>query len=438
MIRLEDLRGRQIDPRSVVPRASVDVAEAMERVRPILTDVARGGVAAVAKWSEELDGVSYPGLRVPPEELELAASRLDDEVRLALLEAIARARRVHADQQPRDVTTRVVAGGSVTQRWVAVERVGLYVPGGRAVYPSSVVMNVVPAQTAGVGSIAVASPPQVESGGLPNETVLAACHLLGVDEVYAVGGAQAIGLLAFGASDGPTVVRRVDVITGPGNIWVTAAKRLVIGRVGIDAEAGPTEVMVIADDTADAAVVASDLISQAEHDTLAAAVLVTTSEELAEAVVGELSVQVTATRHSERITEALRGSQSAILVVDDLPAAISVADAYAAEHLEIHTRDAREWADRVVNAGAIFVGPHTPVSLGDYAAGSNHVLPTGGTAAHSSGLGVATFLRRQQIVEYDAGALADVGEVVRTLAHSEDLPAHAEAITVRTGPRGNE
>ncbi len=417
----------------MVPRARIVVEDAIEQVRPILADVAERGLVAVEEWSERFDKAHLPGIRVPREQIDRAVAELDDNVATALHEAIARARRVHENQLPRDIATTVVPGGNVTQRWIPVGRVGLYVPGGRAAYPSSVVMNVVPAQTAGVASIAVVSPPQADKDGLPNDTVLAACGLLGIHEVYSAGGAQAVAMLAYGADD----VRPVDMITGPGNIWVTAAKRLVLGRVGIDAEAGPTEVMVIADDTADARIVASDLISQAEHDTLAAAVLVTDSESLAEAVVGELSEQVATSKHRERIAEALGGIQSAIVLVTNLFEAVAVADAYAAEHLEIHTVDAREWADRVKNAGAIFVGANTPVSLGDYAAGSNHVLPTGGTALHSSGLGVPTFLRRVQVVEYDRAALADVADVVRTLANSEDLPAHAAAIDARIDMRAS-
>jgi len=353
-------------------------------------------------------------------------------VRRALEVAIERVRKVHADQVRPEHTTEVVPGGTVTMRWIPVDRVGLYVPGGQAVYPSSVVMNVVPAQIAGVGSLAVASPPQAEFGGLPHPTILAACALLGVDEVYAAGGAQAIALFAYGAPlDDGTVCRPVDLVTGPGNIWVTAAKRLLKGRIGIDSEAGPTEIAVLADDTADAAVVAADLISQAEHDVIAASVLVTTSAKLASDVASALEVQVAATKHSLRIREALGGTQSAIILVDSIRDGLTVVDAYAAEHLEIHTKDARAVAMKVRNAGAIFVGPWAPVSLGDYAAGSNHVLPTGGCACHSSGLGVATFLRGVNLIEYDRAALADVAEHVITLAGAEDLPAHASAISVR-------
>jgi histidinol dehydrogenase len=325
------------------------------------------------------------------------------------------------------VTTTVVPGGIVTERWVPVRRVGLYVPGGLAVYPSSVVMNVVPAQVAGVESLAVASPPQRDQGGWPHPSILAVCALLGVEEVYATGGAQAIAMFAHGTASCPSV----DLVTGPGNIWVTAAKRLLEGLIGIDSEAGPTEIAVLADDTADPVHVAADLISQAEHDPLAASVLVTTSDALADAVLVELAVQVAATKHSERITTALSGQQSAIVLVDDLDQGLAVVDGYAAEHLEIQTRDADAVAARVRNAGAVFVGPWSPVSLGDYVAGSNHVLPTGGCAVHSSGLSVQTFLRGIHVVRYDEQALRDSAPHVLALSHTEDLPAHGAAVSAR-------
>jgi histidinol dehydrogenase len=410
----------------------MDVADAGEQIRPIIGDVRTEGAAAVLRWTEKFDGVRPPSLRVPVERLQQAADELDPTVREALLESIRRARLVHADQRRTDTTTVVVPGGTVTERWLPVDRVGLYVPGGRAVYPSSVIMNVVPAQVAGVASLAVVSPPQRDHGGWPHPTIMAACALLGIDEVYAVGGAQAVAMLAFGV-DLPEGGRcePVDLVTGPGNIYVTAAKRALQGVIGIDSEAGPTEVMILADDTADPAQVAADLISQAEHDVIAAAVLVTDTPDLAEAVSEELERQVAATKHVERIREALAGSQSAIVLVDDLEAGLQVVDAYAAEHLEIHTRDAREWAMRVRNAGAIFVGGYAPVSLGDYAAGSNHVLPTAGSARHSSGLSVQSFLRGIHVVEYDQNALRDVAPHVLALAAAEDLPAHGEAIRAR-------
>ncbi|WP_344169887.1 histidinol dehydrogenase [Pilimelia columellifera] len=433
-LRRIDLRGSSADPRGALPRAQLDVSEAVERIRPLVEAVHERGFAAIAEATERFDGVTITRLRVPQPEIDAAGRALEPAVRAALLEAIARARRVHRDQRRSDHTTQVVPGGTVTERWIPVRRVGLYVPGGLAVYPSTVVMNVVPAQEAGVEQLVVASPPQADNGGLPDARVLAACSLLGVTEVYAVGGAQAIAMLGYGSDGAAGPADRcepVDVITGPGNIWVTAAKRLLRGVVGIDAEAGPTEIAILADDTADPAHVAADLISQAEHDPLAASVLVTTSTELADAVDAELTRQVPATKHVERITTALAGPQSGTVLVDDIDAGLRVVDAYAAEHLEIQTRQARSVAMRVRNAGAVFVGAYAPVSLGDYCAGSNHVLPTGGCARHSSGLSVQSFLRGVHLIEYDAPALAEVAEHVVNLANAEDLPAHGQAVRVR-------
>jgi histidinol dehydrogenase len=416
----------EAEPHRLLPRAGMDVSAAMEQVRPTVEAVRARGTAAVIEATTRFDGIPLGALRVPAQALAAALDRLDPAVRAGLGVAIERARLVHSAQRREDVTTQVVPGGTVTQRWRPVARVGLYVPGGLAVYPSSVVMNVVPAQVAGVASIAVTSPPQKDTG-LPHPHILAACALLGVDEVYAVGGAQAIAMFAYGTDE----CRPVDLVTGPGNVWVTAAKRLVRGVVGIDAEAGPTEIAVLADDTADPRHVAADLISQAEHDPLAASVLVTTSEPLLLAVEDELVRQVAATKHTERISTALTGVQSAAVLVDDIDEALRVVDAYGAEHLEIQTRDARTVAERVRSAGAIFVGPWSPVSLGDYCAGSNHVLPTGGCARHSSGLSVQTFLRGVQLIEYDEAALKDVTPHVLALSGAEDLPAHGQAVTVR-------
>ncbi|MBB5779785.1 histidinol dehydrogenase [Nonomuraea jabiensis] len=413
--------------RDVLPRAELDVEAALEKVRPICEDVRHRGAAAVRELTARFDGVEIASTRVPAEAIDTALRELDPKVRAALEESIRRARLVHRDQRRTDVTTQVVPGGTVTERWVPVDRVGLYVPGGRAVYPSSVVMNVVPAQEAGVGSLAVTSPAQKEHGGLPHPTILAACALLGVDEVYSVGGAQAVAMFAYGTQE----CRPVTMVTGPGNVWVTAAKRLLKGRIGIDSEAGPTEIAILADETADPVHVAADLISQAEHDVIAAAVLVTTSAELADAVEKELPGQVSATRHSERIAEALGGRQSGIVLVGSIDDGIKVVDAYAAEHLEIHTANAAEIAGRIRNAGAIFVGPYAPVSLGDYLAGSNHVLPTGGCACHSSGLSVQSFLRGIHVVDYTRDALAGAAAHVSVLADAEDLPAHGAAIRAR-------
>jgi histidinol dehydrogenase len=426
-----DLRGSALPgPRELaqlLPRAATDIDSVLAVVRPICEDVRLRGAQAVREITARLDGVDVPDIAVPAAALDEALDTIDPAVRAALEESIARVRRVHADQRRTDVTTDVVRGGRVTERWVPVRRVGLYVPGGLAPLLSSVVMNVVPAQLAGVESIAVASPPQRDNGGLPDPGVLAACALLGVTEVYAVGGAQAIAVFGYGA--GPCLP--VDLVTGPGNVYTTAAKRLLRGLIGIDSEAGPTEVAVLADDTADPVHVAADLISQAEHDPLAGAVLVTTSEQLADAVLDLVPGQVAATKHSDRILTALGGTQSGVVLVDDVDAGLAVVDAYAAEHLEIQTRDAREVAMRVRNAGAVFVGPWAPVSLGDYIAGSNHVLPTGGCARHSSGLSVQSFLRGIHVVEYDEQALAEVAGHVDALANAEDLPAHAAAVRAR-------
>jgi histidinol dehydrogenase len=418
--------------RARLPRAEVDVDAVLHQVRPVVDAVRERGVEAVLEFAERFDRVRPTSVRVPADELARALSELDPAVRDALAESISRAWLVHADQRRTDTTTEVVPGGLVTERWVPVRRVGLYAPGGLAVYPSSVVMNVVPAQTAGVESLVVCSPPQAEFGGRPHPTVLAAAALLGVDEVWAVGGAQAVALLAYGGTDTDgAALEPVDMVTGPGNIYLTAAKRLLRGLIGIDSEAGPTEIAILADETADPVHVAADLISQAEHDTLAASVLVTTSQALADAVDTELVRQVGATKHNERVSTALRGKQSGCVLVSTVDDGLSVVDAYAAEHLEIQTADARAVAARVRNAGAIFVGAYAPVSLGDYCAGSNHVLPTGGCARHSSGLSVQTFLRGIHVVDYTADALREVADKVVALANAEDLPAHGQAVTAR-------
>ena len=432
MIRRIDLRGETApDYRAVVPRAPFDVEAALDVVRPICDDVRHRGVEAIAEYSRRFDGVEQTDIAVPAAALQQALDRLDPDIRAGLEESIKRLRVTCEAELEQDVTTQVVPGGTVSQRMVPIERVGLYVPGGIAPLVSSVVMNVVPAQVAGVGSIALTSSPQKGFGGLPHPTILAACALLGIEEVYAVGGAQAIAMFAFGA--GPC--RKVDLVTGPGNIYTVSAKRLLKGTVGIDSEAGPTEIAILADETAEAAYVAADLLSQAEHDPMAAAVLVTTSTTLADEVEAELDKQVSATRHVERIRTSLSGEQSGIVLVDDLEQGLQVVDAYAAEHLEIHTRDAAALARRVRNAGAIFVGSFAPVSLGDYCAGSNHVLPTGGCACHSSGLSVRSFRKALHVIEYDEQALRDVAQHVVTLAEAEDLPGHGAAVRVRIEER---
>ncbi|MEV5540434.1 histidinol dehydrogenase [Saccharopolyspora shandongensis] len=435
MLTRTDLRGRvpsTVELRATLPRAEMDVEHVLHRVRPVIEAVRDRGVAAVLEFTEKFDAVRPERVRVAADELRRALDELDPAVRAALEESIARARKVHDDQRRTDTTTQVVPGGTVTERWVPVARVGLYAPGGLAVYPSSVVMNVVPAQAAGVESLVVCSPPQAEFGGLPHPTILAAAQLLGVEEVWAVGGAQAVALLAYGGHDTDGAeLTPVDMVTGPGNVYVTAAKRHLRSLIGIDSEAGPTEIAVLADETADPVHVAADLISQAEHDTLAASVLVTTSEELADAVDAELERQVAQTKHVERIGTALAGVQSGCILVSTVEDGIRVVDAYAAEHLEIQTADAEAVAARVRNAGAIFVGPYAPVSLGDYCAGSNHVLPTGGCARHSSGLSVQSFLRGIHVIAYSEQALRDVADQVVALANAEDLPAHGQAVTAR-------
>src|SRR3954454_5488613 len=431
MIRRIDLRSGSdatTDYRALVPRADFDVEAALHVVRPICDDVRDRGVEAIAEYAASFDGVEQTDIGVPRQALTDALASLDPEVRAGLEESIRRLRITCEAELEQDVVTDLGPGARVTQRLVPVDRVGLYVPGGVAPLVSSVLMNVVPAQVAGVGSIALTSSPQRDFEGMPHPTILAACELLGIEEVYAVGGAQAIAMFAYGA--GPCA--RVDLVTGPGNIYTVSAKRLLKGVVGIDSEAGPTEIAILADDTADPAYVAADLISQAEHDPLAASVLVTTSPVLADDVDAELDKQVSVTRHVDRIRTALSGQQSGIVLVDDLEQGLEVVDGFAAEHLEIQTRDAATWAARVHNAGAVFVGSFAPVSLGDYCAGSNHVLPTGGCACHSSGLSVRSFRKAVHFVEYDEQALRDVAPHVVALAHAEDLPGHGAAITVRT------
>ena len=431
MIRTVDLRGKALNKagyNAELPRAALDVVQAMALVEPILLRVKTGGEAELIKLAQEFDGVTPASIRVPQQAIDSALASLDPAIRTALELSIERVRKVHNDQVRADKTTNVVDGGTVTEKWIPVDRVGLYVPGGRAVYPSSVVMNVVPAQIAKVSSIAVASPPQKEFGGLPHPTILATCALLGVTEVFAVGGAQAIAMFAYGVEG---LCEKSDLVTGPGNIYVAAAKRALRGVIGIDSEAGPTEIAILADSSARASDVAADLISQAEHDVIAAAILVTDSIDLAQKVEAELKIQIAKTKHKERITAALSGVQSAIVLVDDMKQGIDVVNAYAAEHLEIQTKNSREDAAQIRNAGAVFIGRFSPVSLGDYSAGSNHVLPTGGCACHSSGLSVQTFLRGLHFIEYGEKAFTDLVPTVVTLANSEDLPAHGQAMTIR-------
>jgi histidinol dehydrogenase len=432
MIQTLDLRGTRptrAELVALVPRARVDVAVASQTAGELIAEVRERGENALRDQAERLDHVRPDVVRVDPATITAAVETLDPAVRAAVEEAISRVRRASEAQVPPPAVTDLGAGSEIIQRWQPVERVGFYVPGGKAVYPSSVVMNVVPAQVAGVKSVVLASPPQADHDGGVHPVILGAAGILGVEEVYAMGGAGAIGALAYGV---PSLgLEPVDLITGPGNIYVAAAKRLVRGVVGIDAEAGPTEIVVIADQTADPLLIAADLVSQAEHDELAAAVLVTDSPDLAERVVAELETLTAATPHSERVREALDGRQSAIVLVDDIPAAAAFSNAYGPEHLELQTAEPGATLDLIENAGAIFLGPDAPVSLGDYLAGSNHVLPTGGQARFASGLGATTFLRSQQIVRYDRTGLETVRGAIRALSDAEQLPAHGDAVDAR-------
>ncbi len=436
-MRTIDLRGRDLSRAellTLVPRAAVSADIAVERVRPLVADVAARGETALREQARDFDGVQDHALRVPADAIAASLNDCPPEIEAALLELIARLRRGSAAQVPAEQVTRIGDGAEIRQRWQPVSRVGLYAPGGKAAYPSSVIMNAVAAQTAGVPSLALASPAQADHAGLPHPAVLWAAALSGVDEVYAIGGAGAIAAFAHGV---PSIgLEPVDVVTGPGNVFVAAAKRVVNGIVGIDSEAGTTEILIIADASADAGIVAADLISQAEHDEAAAAVLVTDSETLAADVRDELEARSARTRHHERVRTALGGPQSAVILVDDLETATRVSNAYAPEHLEIQTRDDEGVLARISDAGAVFLGAFTPVSLGDYLAGSNHVLPTGGTARFASGLGAHTYLRPQQIVHYDRASLEEAQAPLLALAESEGLPAHGEAVSARFAADG--
>lgn len=433
-----DLRGKSssLDKRQVrqlIPRASLSIESVMPQVQAIIESIRLGDERTALEFGLRFDGVAPSTIKVPHEVIKRALDQLDPNILDAVKVSIERIRKVHQAQVRSESRVSVESGATVTEKWLPVDRVALYVPGGKAVYPSSVMMNVIPAQIAEVLSIAILSPSQSSNNGWPHPTILATAALLGIEEVYALGGAVAIAAAAYGIRDasGGWVMEPADMVTGPGNIYVAAAKRALRGLIGIDSEAGPTEIAIVADESADAGIVASDLISQAEHDVIAAAVLITDSPLLADEVARELEARVARTRHSDRIREALNGQQSAIVIVDSINDAIEIANHYAAEHLEIQTSDDARWTPLIRNAGAVFVGRFTPVSLGDYSAGSNHVLPTGGCACHSSGLSVQTFLRGIHFVAYDERAFTSIAPTVITLAHAEDLPAHGEAITAR-------
>lgn len=431
-MRTTDLRGRELsrsDLLQLVPRAALSADVAVEQVRPLVAAVAEHGESALRAQARDFDGVEGHALRVPAEVIAASLESCPPEVAEALQELIVRLRKGSAAQVPAPQETHIGDGAVIRQRWQPVSRVGLYAPGGKAAYPSSVIMNAVSAQTAGVPSLALASPAQRDHAGLPHPAVLWAAALCGIDEVYAIGGAGAIAAFAHGVPE--IGLESVDVVTGPGNVFVAAAKRVVSGLVGIDSEAGTTEILVIADDSADPRFVAADLISQAEHDEAAASVLVTDSAAFAERVQREVELRAPRTAHAERVAVALGGPQSAVILVDSLAEAVRVSNAYGPEHLEIQTRDDEAVLAGITDAGAIFVGGYTPVSLGDYLAGSNHVLPTGGTARFASGLGAHTFLRPQQIVSYDRAALAEAQVPLLALAEAEGLPAHGEAVSTR-------
>ncbi|MFF5626997.1 histidinol dehydrogenase [Microbacterium sp. NPDC012755] len=431
-MRTIDLRGRELSPADMlaaVPRATQARAEALDTAARIVDDVRDRGEEALREQADRFDRVSGHDIRVPAAHIAEALEVLSADVRAALEEAIRRVRIASAAQVPQTQITEIGPGACITQRWQPVQRVGVYIPGGKAVYPSSVIMNVVPAQVAGVEQIALASPPQEDQGGRIHPTILAAAGLLGVTEVYAMGGAGAIGAFAHGVQG--IGLDPVDVVSGPGNNYVASAKRAVAGVVGTDSEAGATEILVVADAPADPRLIAADLVSQAEHDEQASAVFVTDSPELAERVAVEVAEHAARTRHSARVSAALDGPQSAIVLVDDRAMATAFSNAYAPEHLELHLQDAEDAASAFTSAGAVFVGDQTPVSLGDYMAGSNHVLPTGGQARYAPGLGSYTFLRPQQVISYDRDALRAVREGVVALANTEVLPAHGEAIEAR-------
>ncbi|PLS31600.1 histidinol dehydrogenase [Bifidobacterium margollesii] len=439
-MRIIDLRGKNLTRAELLeamPRAQMGTQEATELVRPILDDVKARGAAALRDFEEKFDGIRPEHLRVPVEEMTRALETLDPEVRAAIEESVRRCRAVSASQVPAPFHTDLAEGARVSERWIPVQRVGLYVPGGKAVYPSSVIMNAVPAQAAGVESLAIATPPsKATADGLPDKTILATCAILGVDEVYAVGGAQAIAMFAYGAKgsepqDGDVLCDPVDKITGPGNIFVATAKSLVSGIVGIDAVAGPTEIGIIADKDANPSWLAADLIGQAEHDELAGSVLFTDSTDIADKVQESLAYRVPRTEHADRVHTSLSGTQSAIVLTDDLDQSIAAANAYAAEHLEIQTADPDAVIARIRNAGAIFRGPYSPVPLGDYMSGSNHVLPTGGTARFAAALGVHTFMKPVEVIEYDERGLKELAARINAFAVSEDLPGHGECVLSR-------
>ncbi len=432
-LRVLDLRGDRSDPRDRMPRPRVDLEEARAGVAQTLAAVARDGDDALVQLTDRFDGVDVSaGLVVPDAVLDAAVDGLPTELRAAIERAADQVRWFHERARPRDwEDERDGARMGVWHR--PVSRAGVYVPGGKAVYPSTVVMTVIPARVAGVDEIVLCTPPTGTGpdgarDGWPDRTILAAARLLGVDRVVRVGGAQAVAAMAHGTASVP----RCDVVVGPGNLYVSLAKQLLAaeGRIGTDGYAGPTEIGIVADDSADPAILAADLVAQAEHDELATAMLITTDPSLIDAVEAALEREIARTHHRQRVEVALAG-QGTVAIVDDIDHAVEVAEAFAAEHLEIHTRDARRVAERIRYAGTTFIGPTTPVSLGDYAAGPNHTLPTSGTARFRGGLTTSSFLVPVNFVEYDREALVELADSVRILAEAEHLPAHWRAVEVR-------
>ena len=416
-------RGERL--RAVLDRGASFDPEVEEAARAIVERVRRDGDAALIELTERFDGVRLDRLKVPADALDAALDSLDAELRSIVEEAAENVRRFHREQRERSWFTEDGDGVVLGQRVVPMERVGLYVPGGTAAYPSSVLMNAIPAQVAGVAELHLVSPPGDD--GLPHPLVCATARLLDVEHVYAVGGAQAVAALAFGTDTLP----RVDKIVGPGNAYVAAAKKLVYGTVDIDSIAGPSEIVVLADDTADARFVAADLLSQAEHDVRASAILVTPSRDLAEAVQIEVD-RLVPTLARRAIIERALADYSACVVTETMEEAVAFTNELAPEHLEIVTADPWATMGAIRHAGAIFLGPYSSEPVGDYFAGPNHVLPTGGTARYASALGVHDFVRRQSVIAYSQPRLAAAGERIARFADAEGLGAHALAIRVRS------
>ncbi len=413
-------RLRQIEERT----SSSGVENAEATVRDVIAAVRSRGDAAVREFTARFDRVELDDLRVPQQEIEASWAAAPLELRDALQLAHRRITAFHREQLPQDISIKGTHGEKLGRRWRPVQRAGLYVPGGRAAYPSTVLMNAVPAQVAGVKRLVMVTPPGPD--GQVNPAVLTAARVAGISEIYRVGGAQAIAALAWGTESIPNV----DVITGPGNLFVTLAKKAVYGRVGIDSLAGPSEVLVIADDTADPELVAADLLAQAEHDPLAAAILLTTSAKLVEQVPQQLELQLKDHPRHDVAASSIR-DWGLIVHCDNLEQAAELSDRFAPEHLELQVADPHSLAERIQQAGAIFLGHHTPEAAGDYLAGPNHTLPTSGTARFSGALSVETFMRHTSLIDFNHEALEATGAAIMALAASEGLHSHRESVRRR-------